>query len=146
MATRRCISKEIIESDAFLDLSFAARALYGALVVEADDDGVVGAPRRVMRAAGCQPKHLEELYRARFLLEIGNGVAIIKHWRMMNYIPRDRYKPSVYQDELRAVYLKADRSYTLNRDERSLEEAVSEWAMTGESVAGKLNCDAAPKR
>lgn len=146
MATRRCISKEIIESDAFLALSFGARALYCALVVEADDDGVVGAPRRVVRACGCSAKHLEDLARARFLLELDNGVVIIKHWRMMNYIPKDRYKPSAYQDELAKVYLKPDRSYTLNKSERTLDEAVRDWVAAGESVAGKLNCDAAPKR
>ena len=52
MAKRRSISERILGSDAYTALPFSAQALYVQLLVAADDEGMVGAPRRVTRSIG----------------------------------------------------------------------------------------------
>ena len=34
-----------------------------------------------------------------FTIPFESGVVVIKHWRLHNYIQKDRYKPTIYQDE-----------------------------------------------
>ena len=46
MAEKRMFSKQIIDSDAFLDMPLSAQALYFHLSMRADDDGFVDNPRK----------------------------------------------------------------------------------------------------
>lgn len=116
MADRRMFSTKIVESDAFYDLMPTAQALYLHLCMAADDDGFINNPRSVVRGMGCHNSHLEELIKKRFLIELPSGIVCIKHWRINNYIQKDRYKETVYTEEKRLVYIKENGAYTLNPD------------------------------
>lgn len=112
MAERRMFASKIIESDAFLDLSPQAQMLYVHLCMEADDDGFLNNARSIKRATGCTDKELNELFQKRFLLDLGDGVTVIKHWKINNYIQKDRYKPTAYQEKYELLEVKPNGAYT----------------------------------
>lgn len=112
MAERRMFSKAVVESDAFCDLPIEAQCLYFHLSMNADDDGVVSSPKKQTRSLGFTDKDLEPLITKRFILMFESGVAVIKHWKMNNYIQKDRYRKSTYQEELAQLTLDKKGSYT----------------------------------
>ena len=111
MASKRMFSKKIVESDAFLDMSLTAKALYFHLNMIADDDGFVGNAKRQAAYIGASVNDLDELVRNRFVLSVDN-VYVIKHWRIHNTIIRDRHTPTTYQDEFQKLTIKDNKSYT----------------------------------
>ena len=112
MANRRMLTKKITNSDAFTEMPLSAQALYMHLNMEADDDGFVNAPRRIQRMIGASEDDLKLLVAKRFVLVFESGIIVIKHWRMHNYIQKDRYTPTQYQDELAQLSIKNDGAYT----------------------------------
>ena len=114
MAERRMFSKQIIDSDAFLDMSASAQALYFHLAMRADDDGFVNNPKKILRMICAADDDLKILIAKRFVIIFESGVIVIKHWRMHNYIRADRYKETAYIDEKRQLSIKENGSYTLN--------------------------------
>lgn len=80
--------------------------------MNADDDGFVNNPRKIIRMCGASDDDLKILIDSRFLLSFDSGVVLVKHWRIHNYIPPDRYKPSCYVDEKGKVGLKLNGAYT----------------------------------
>lgn len=112
MAQRRMFSRQITESDAFMDMPLSAQALYFHIAMNADDDGFVNNPKRVQRVIGANDDDLKLLIAKRFLLKFDSGVVVVKHWKMHNYIPKDRYKPTDYTEEKALLYVKPNRSYT----------------------------------
>jgi hypothetical protein len=59
MASRRMINKNIIDSDAFLDMPQTTQNLYFHLNMRADDDGFLDNPKKVMRTLKyCLPKDI----------------------------------------------------------------------------------------
>lgn len=113
MASKRMFATQIIDSDAFLDMSLSTQALYFHLCMRADDDGFVNNPKRIMRLLGSGDDELKLLIAKKFLIPFESGVVVIKHWRIHNYIQSDRYKPTAYQDELKQLGLKDNKAYTL---------------------------------
>ena len=114
MAERRMFSKQIIDSDAFLDMSASAQSLYFHLAMRADDDGFVNNPKKILRMIGAADDDLKILIEKRFVIIFESGVIVIKHWRMHNYIRADRYKETAYIDEKSQLSIKENGSYTLN--------------------------------
>lgn len=112
MAERRMFAKTIIKSDAFLDMPATAKVLYFYLMAEADDDGFVNSPRSVMRNAMCTDDDMKVLIAKRFVILFDSGVIVIKHWRMHNYIRTDRYKPTVYTEEMAKLTVKENGAYS----------------------------------
>ena len=114
MAQRRMFSKQIIDSDAFLDMGASAQSLYFHLAMRADDDGFVNNPKRIQRLVGAADDDLKILIAKRFVIMFESGVIVIKHWRMHNYIRADRYNETAYIDEKSQLTIKENGSYTLN--------------------------------
>ena len=112
MAERRMFSQKIIDSDAFLDMPLSAQALYFHLNMRADDDGFVNNPKRIQRTVGASDDDLELLVMKRFILVFESGVIVIKHWKLHNYISKDRYKPTIYQEEKNQLIEKENKVYT----------------------------------
>lgn len=112
MAERRMFTKKITLSDAFLDMPVTARLLYYDLNMQADDDGFVGNPKTVMRITNASNDDMKILLSKRFILAFESGIIVIKHWKMHNCIQSDRYKSTVYKDELESLTLKENKSYT----------------------------------
>lgn len=112
MANRRMFSKQVTESDSFLDMPLSAQALYFHLGMSADDDGFVNNPKRVQRVIGANDDDLKLLMAKRFVLAFESGVVVIKHWKINNYIAKDRYTPTVYEEEKAQLFEKPNRAYT----------------------------------
>lgn len=112
MANKRMFCLDIVNSDAFLDMPLSAQALYFHLGMRADDDGFIGNPKSIQRLAGASQDDLMLLITKRFLIAFDNGVIAIKHWRMNNYIQKDRKKDTVYIELLNSLEVKENGSYT----------------------------------
>lgn len=112
MANKRMFCLDIVNSDAFLDMPLSAQALYFHLGMRADDDGFIGNPKSIQRLAGASQDDLMLLITKRFLIAFDNGVIVIKHWRMNNYIQKDRKKDTVYLELLNSLEVKENGSYT----------------------------------
>lgn len=122
MAERRMFTKKITDSDAFIKMSSSSQALYLHLNQGADDDGFNDQIANAMFKAHASQDDLQVLIAKRFVVLFENGVLVIKHWRMHNYIRQDRYKPTAYLRERSRLVLKANGAYT----ERITETAPAE--------------------
>ena len=98
MAERRMLSKSIIDTDQFQNMSFSARALYMDLVLNADDDGFI-SPRKVIRMIGASDEDLNELVENDYLFQFSTGVVVIIDWAIHNTIRKDMYRASLYTKE-----------------------------------------------
>lgn len=106
-------AKTIIDSDAFLDMPLSAQALYFHLSMRADDEGFINNPKKIQRMVGASDDDAKLLVAKRFLIPFESGVVVVKHWRIHNYIQRDRFKPTVYQNEKSLLYLKENGAYSI---------------------------------
>jgi len=114
MSDKRMFSKQIIGSDAFLEMPLSAQALYFHLGMEADDDGFLNNPNRMTKIVGANVDDLKLLIAKKFIIAFESGVVVIKHWFMNNYIREDRKQPTVYQTELAQLAIKENKAYTLS--------------------------------
>lgn len=112
MANRRMLSKKIIDSDAFMDMPLSSQALYMHLVLNADDDGFVGNPKKIQRSIACSNDDIRILESKKFILSFESGVIVIKHWLIHNLIRSDRYNETTYLREKSMITKKDNRSYT----------------------------------
>jgi len=112
MANRRMIAKTIVESDAFLDMPTSTRLLYYDLNMRADDDGFINAPKKVLRETGASTDDMGLLIGKKFIIPFESGVVVIKHWRIHNYIAKDRYMETKYKAEKSTLSLDENSSYT----------------------------------
>ena len=111
MAERRMFAKTIVLSDAFLDMPLGARCLYMTMGMVADDDGFVNSPKSIIRQCGATEDDLKVLIAKRFIIPFDNGVIVIKHWRINNYLRNDRYQPTAYVDEKEQLALDENNAY-----------------------------------
>lgn len=111
MADRRMFSKSIIDSDLFLDMPQSAQCLYFHLGMRADDDGFVNSPKKIQRIIGASNDDFKLLIAKQFVIPFESGVVVIKHWRIHNYIQKDRYKPTIHQEEKQTLFLDKSGSY-----------------------------------
>ena len=112
MAERRMFAKTIIDSDAFLDMPISARLLYYDLAMRADDDGFINSPKKIMRIVGASDDDLKVLATKKFIIPFESGIVVIKHWKIHNYISKDRYTETKYKDEKALLQLDENNSYT----------------------------------
>ena len=112
MAERRMFSKTIIDSDTFLDMPLSAQALYFHLSMRADDDGFINNPKKIQRMIGASDDDCRLLIMKQLIIAFDSGVIVIKHWRLHNYIQKDRYKPTLYQNEKSTLELDESKVYT----------------------------------
>lgn len=138
MAIKRMFSKEIVESDAFLDMSTSAQALYFHLSLNADDYGVVSSPKSILRMVGCNDDDLRLLITKRFVLPHQSGVIVIKHWRINNNIRMDRLKGTPYEEVLKGLHIKENKAYT---DDLSQGEPILDLTDDGQMTDKCLTDD-----
>ena len=115
MAERRMFAKSIIDSDAFIDMPVTARLLYYDLAMRADDDGFVNSPKKIMRMIGASQDDLSILILRKFIIPFESGVVVIKHWKIHNYIQKDRYNPTKYQREKEQLEVRKNGAYSLQQ-------------------------------
>ena len=117
MAERRMFAKTIIDSDAFLDMPLSTQALYFHLSMRADDDGFINNPKRIQKVVNCTDDDLRLLIAKNFIIPFESGIVVIKHWKIHNYIQKDRYKATVYQEEKAMLHTKSNNAYSLTDTE-----------------------------
>ena len=130
MAERRMFTQKIVDSDAFLDMPLSTQSLYFHLNMRADDDGFVNNPKKIQRMIGASEDDLKLLIAKRFLIAFENGVVVIKHWRMHNLLRKDRYNPTLYQEEKDGLRLKENGAYTEKHEIPMLTETEGNMATT----------------
>ena len=106
-------SKDVTDSDAFIEMSSAAQALYFHLNQGADDDGFNNQVSMAMWKAHASVDDLKVLMAKNFIIRFECGVIVIKHWRLHNTLRKDRYTPTNYQEELNLLGIKENGAYTL---------------------------------
>ena len=113
MAERRMFAKTIIDSDAFLDMPLSTQSLYFHLSMRADDDGFINNPKKIQRMIGAADDDMKVLVTKKFIIPFESGIVVIKHWKLHNYIQKDRYRETVYKEEKSMLQVKENKSYTL---------------------------------
>ena len=129
MAERRMFAKTIVLSDAFLDMPLGARCLYMTMGMLADDDGFVNNPKSIMRQSGATTDDLKILIEKKFIIPFESGVIVIKHWRINNYLQKDRYQETKYIEEKSQLQIDEKGAYTSN--------VYTEYVYTGKDRLGK---------
>lgn len=113
MANRRMFSRDIVDTDLFLDMPGSTQALYFQLGMRADDDGFVASPKRITALVGCNADDLKLLIAKGFLIQFGSGIVVVTHWKINNYLRSDRYRPTVHQAE-KEMLVDSDSGYRLS--------------------------------
>lgn len=153
MAERRMFAKTIIDSDAFIDMPLSTHALYFHLSMRADDDGFINNPRKIQRMIGASDDDLKVLVAKRFLIPFDSGVVVIKHWKIHNYIQKDRYKPTVYSEEKAMLTSKDNGAYTeciqpvsKTETQDSIELGYSKYSVVEDSIVEDAPTPSKPTR
>lgn len=142
MAEKRMFSNKIIDSDAFIDMPLSTQALYFHLHMRADDDGFLNNAQRIMRMIGANKNDYDLLVAKSFIIQFPDGICVIKHWRIHNYIRKDRYRATQYTEEKAMLSVKENGSYTLVQNEpvgipndnQSVDERVTQISIDQNSI------------
>ncbi len=137
MAERRMMSKSIIKSDTFLDMPATTQNLYFHMLLDADDDGFINAPKSIMRMIGAKDDDMKVLSAKQFVIPFESGVVVIKDWKIHNYIQNDRYKPSTLP-ERDLLNIQKDKTYTLKNDVSSMDTKCIQPVSIGKDRLGKV--------
>lgn len=135
-------AKRIIDSDAFLDMPLSTQSLYFHLSMRADDEGFINNPKRIQRMIGASDDDCKLLIAKGFILVFETGVIVIKHWKIHNYIQKDRFKPTICSEEKKEIVTEEDGTYTqCTRNGYALDTQVR----IGKVSIGKVNSIEPPK-
>ena len=129
MAERRMFAKSVIDSDEFLDMPQEAQLLYFHLSMRADDDGFI-TPKKVMRLIGARDDSLKILIAKSFIVPFSSGVIVIKHWAINNLIRKDRYVPTIYQEEKKELETISEASV----NQRLTQESIGKDSIGKDSI------------
>ena len=130
------MSKSIIKSDAFLDMPATTQNLYFHMLLDADDDGFINAPKSIMRMIGAKDDDMKVLAAKQFVIPFESGVVVIKDWKIHNYIQNDRYKPSTLP-ERDLLNIQKDKTYTLKNDVSRMDTECIQTVSIGKDRLGK---------
>jgi len=140
-------AKTIIDSDAFLDMPISARLLYYDLGMRADDDGFINSPKKIMRIIGASSDDLSLLGIKKFIIPFESGVVVIKHWKIHNFISKDRYSETKYKAEKSTLTLDENKAYTQSVSTECIQPVneMSTQVRLGKVRLGKVNINNADK-
>lgn len=109
-------AKTIVLSDEFLDMPLGARCLYMTMGMMADDDGFVNNAKTIIRMVGSTEDDLKILVAKKFVIPFDDGVIVIKHWRINNFLRNDRYSQTKYLEHKAELLIDEKGAYTMNDD------------------------------
>lgn len=116
MARRRMFDLEIVDTDLFLEMPVSSQNLYFHLGMRADDDGFISNPKKIIRSIGASEDDLKILISKKFIIPFQNGLIVIRHWKINNYIRKDRYSETIYKEEKKQ----------LTEDENGIYDLITE--------------------
>ncbi len=131
MARKRMFDIEIVDTDLFLDMPVTARLLYYDFGMRADDDGFIGNPRKIMKITGASEDDLKLLYVKMLIIPFDTGICVIRHWKINNYIRKDRYTETLYTKEKKQLIEDGNGVYALG------QPVVNQLATSGPPSIGK---------
>lgn len=112
MAQKRMFSRQITESDAFLDLPLSAQSLYFHLSLSADDEGFISSGKRIVRAIGATEEDLTLLVDGEFLIFFPEAnVYVDRAFHLNNALRSDRMHPTPYQHQRKQLTLTENKVY-----------------------------------
>lgn len=114
MARKRMFDLEVVDTDLFLEMPQSTQNLYFHLSMRADDDGFVSNPKKIIRTIGANDDDLKILFSKQFVIPFESGVVVIRHWKLNNYLRKDRYTETIYKDEKRMLQEDENGVYNLN--------------------------------
>lgn len=82
--------------------------------MRADDDGFINNPKKIQRMVGSSDDDLKLLIAKNFIIPFESGVVVIKHWKIHNYIQKDRYKETLYKDEKSLLITDKNKEYFIS--------------------------------
>ena len=113
MANKRMFTMKIVDTDAFLDMPLSTQCLYFHLNMRADDDGFLNNAKKVMKIIGANQNDYDLLVAKSFVIQFDDGICVIKHWRINNYLRKDRYTETIYQEEKAMLTIQPNGRYSL---------------------------------
>ena len=116
MAQKRMFNNLVIGSDDFLEMPDSSQNLYFHLSMSADDDGFVDNWKSVMRMTGKKEDDLKILITKSFIIPFDTGILVIKHWRLNNYIQKDRYKETIHKREKALLSIDTGNVYKMDTE------------------------------
>jgi len=137
MAERRMFSKSVIDSDAFLDMPLSTQALYFHYNMKADDDGFINSPSKIIRLINASKNDYDLLLFKGFIIPFESGICVIRHWKIHNYIQKDRYKSTMYETEKASLKLEKSGEYTVKN---SAKKASNECIQNVSKVDTDTQC------
>lgn len=126
MSKKRMFSPQITDSDAFLDMPLSTQCLYFHICMHSDDEGFCNQPKKIMRMLGASEDDLKLLLVKKFMLSFENGVVVIKHWYIHNYIAKDRFTETVYREEKNQLTLDEQKVYHKSKECKVYTECIQD--------------------
>ncbi len=114
MARKRMFDLEIVDTDLFLEMPQSTQNLYFHLGMRADDDGFVSNPKKIVKTIGANDDDLKILFSKQFIIPFESGVIVIRHWKLNNYLRKDRYIETIYKEEKKQLIEDENGVYYLN--------------------------------
>lgn len=103
MARKRMFDLEVVDTDLFLEMPQSTQNLYFHLGMRADDDGFVSNPKKIIRTIGANEDDLKILFTKQFVIPFESGIVVIRHWKLNNYLRKDRHTETIYKEEKRKL-------------------------------------------
>ena len=132
-------AKSVIDSDLFLEMPLTAQLLYFHLAMRADDDGFINKPKAIMKMCGCKDDDMKVLFAKRFVIPFESGVCVIRHWKVHNYIPKDRYKETVCKAEKALLIIDKSNIYSTVDSKADTTCIQSVYTMDTQVRLGKVS-------
>lgn len=143
MANRRMVSKNVVESDPFLDMPAESQALYTHLMLNTDDDGFIDNPGSIRRMTGFSEDSFKLLIAKGFLIGFPNGVVAITHWEIQNKIQPTRKVGTVHIDELDMLMIDKQGKYVfLDELSENCRQKADEVSTNCQQMVDKLPTNA----
>lgn len=138
MASKRMFALDIVDTDDFLDMPAGARLLYFDLGMRADDHGMVGDAKKIMRFSGAAADDMKVLIAKGYVIPFDSGVIAITHWHTNNLIRPERARPSRFQGEVKQLTM-VNRVYVkLTPDEPMISNDSADKNARLPSVDGQM--------
>lgn len=122
MAQKRMFDKTITNADDFLEMPMSSQVLYFHLSMNADDDGFINNWKSIMRMTGTKEDDLKVLIAKNYIIPFDSGVIVIKHWRINNFLRKDRHIETKYQKELSELKINDNQEYWLTNGQPSIDK------------------------
>lgn len=114
MARKRMFDLEVVDTDLFLEMPQSTQNLYFHLGMRADDDGFVSNPKKIIRTIGANEDDLKILFSKQFVIPFESGIVVIRHWKLNNYLRKDRHTDTIYKEEMKQLVEDENGVYNLD--------------------------------